>query len=472
MKKQMFNPVLPGWEYVAGCEAHTFGNRVYLYGGHDRFGGGEECMNDLVCWSAPVNNLKEWRCEGVIYKRESDPLNSDGALRLFSPDVCRGADGRYYMYYTLAYSSQIAVAVCDKPAGEYSYYGRVRFADGHVLSSRGGEPFAFDPAILRDEGKNYLYIGYCPYPPKNLVSPPRTYAYCWAYRLDDDMLTIAGEPVKIAPSFANSAGTGFEGHEFLRSPSVRRAGNKYCLIYTSRHGHELCCATADSPDGRFEFAGTVISNGDIGIDDIKDEADCNNYIGNNEGSIEKIGGKWYVFYTRHTNRNGCSRQVCAEPIAPPDVKVRQVGMTSCGLNDGALRGRGVFPAASACVLRSRSGTMRGEVPLRGIHPYIMQDGEDGQECGQYIANFRRCAVCGFKYFSPDGAKSIAVTVRGSGKGKLVASDGLNNLATVEVAPSQEWVKYSVPFSNPEGEFSMFFIFFGDGELDILSFELL
>lgn len=473
MKKQVFNPFLPLWEYVPDGEPHVFGKRVYLFGSHDRAGGDKFCMNDYVCWSAPVNDLKSWRCEGTIYKKEQDPLNADGSHMLFAPDVCRGADGRYYLYYALDFVSVISVAVCDTPAGKYEFYGHVRFSDGHVLSSRAGEPYAFDPAILRDEGKNYLYTGYCPYPPRHLMEVPKTYTYAWVYRLADDMLTIVGEPKKIAPSFSNSAGTGFEGHEFFEASSIRKVGDKYCFIWSSYYGHELCYALSQSPEGPFRFGGTIISNGDIGMGDIKDESDCNNYIGNNHGSIENINGKWYVFYHRHTNRNSFSRQACAEEIKVlPDGAIPQVEMTSCGLNGGPLAGRGTYPATIACVLRSRSGTMRGEVPYRGIHPYITQDGGDGEEeAFQHIANFRRCAVCGFKYFSPDGAKDISVTLRGNGRGKIIVSDGVNTLATVPVSPAEDWTAFSAPFRDPQGTFALYFMYLGDGAIDILNFTL-
>lgn len=473
MKKQVFNPFLPLWEYVPDGEPHVFGKRVYLFGSHDRAGGDKFCMNDYVCWSAPVNDLKNWRCEGTIYKKEQDPLNADGSHMLFAPDVCRGADGRYYLYYALDFVSVISVAVCDTPAGKYEFYGHVRFSDGHVLSSRAGEPYAFDPAILRDEGKNYLYTGYCPYPPRHLMEVPKTYTYAWVYRLADDMLTIVGEPKKIAPSFSNSAGTGFEGHEFFEASSIRKVGDKYCFIWSSYYGHELCYALSQSPEGPFRFGGTIISNGDIGMGDIKDESDCNNYIGNNHGSIENINGKWYVFYHRHTNRNSFSRQACAEEIKVlPDGAIPQVEMTSCGLNGGPLAGRGTYPATIACVLRSRSGTMRGEVPLRGIHPYITQDGEDGEEeAFQHIANFRRCAVCGFKYFSPQGASTVSVRLRGSGTGQIVVSDGSATLATVPVSPAEEWTAFSAPFKTPGQVFALYFLFLGDGAIDILDFTL-
>ena len=98
MKKQAYNPYLPSWEYVPDGEPYVFGDRVYVYGSHDRFGGYGYCQNDYVCWSAPVDDLGDWRYEGVIYRRNADPMNQDGDMYLFAPDVTVGADGRYYLY--------------------------------------------------------------------------------------------------------------------------------------------------------------------------------------------------------------------------------------------------------------------------------------------------------------------------------------------------------------------------------------
>ena len=117
MKKQAYNPYLPSWEYIPDGEPYVFDGRVYVYGSHDMFNGYVFCMGDYVCWSAPVDDLGNWRYEGVIYPKTSDPLNKDGSMCLYAPDVTVGPDGRYYLYYVLDKVSVVSVAVCDKPAG-------------------------------------------------------------------------------------------------------------------------------------------------------------------------------------------------------------------------------------------------------------------------------------------------------------------------------------------------------------------
>ena len=96
MKKQAFNPYLPSWEYIPDGEPYVFGDRVYVYGSHDQFNGWVFCQGDYMGWSAPVDDLSDWRCEGVIYEKTQDPLNTDGAMCLYAPDVTQGPDGRYY----------------------------------------------------------------------------------------------------------------------------------------------------------------------------------------------------------------------------------------------------------------------------------------------------------------------------------------------------------------------------------------
>ena len=112
-KKQAFNPYLPSWEYIPDGEPYVFGDRVYVYGSHDFFDGYVFCMGDYVCWSAPVNDLSDWRYEGVIYPRNEDPRNKDGKMCLYAPDVTVGPDGRYYLYYVLDKINIMSVAVCD-----------------------------------------------------------------------------------------------------------------------------------------------------------------------------------------------------------------------------------------------------------------------------------------------------------------------------------------------------------------------
>lgn len=87
-KKQVFNPFLPLNEYIPDGEPHVFGDRVYLYGSHDHEGGYTFCMDDYTVYSAPVDDLTDWRKERVIYEADQDPAYPE-LCYMYAPDVCR-----------------------------------------------------------------------------------------------------------------------------------------------------------------------------------------------------------------------------------------------------------------------------------------------------------------------------------------------------------------------------------------------
>lgn len=146
MNRQAVNPYLPSWEYIPDGEPHVFNGRVYVYGSHDRFNAPIFCVNDYVCWSAPVEDLSEWRYEGVIYRKNRTP-KSIGIPSAFAPDVCQGPDGRYYLYYAFDFLGIMSVAVCDTPAGEYKFLGHIHYADGTLWGRRREISFRLIPAF-------------------------------------------------------------------------------------------------------------------------------------------------------------------------------------------------------------------------------------------------------------------------------------------------------------------------------------
>ena len=157
MRQQVLNPCLPENEYIPDVEPYIFGNRVYLYGSHDRFGAPMFCMNDYVCWSAPLDDLGNWKYEGVIYRKNQDPKNRLGLRLLFAPDVVRGTDGRYYLYYAFDFMRIMGVAVCESPCGVFRFLGPIPHADGTLYGRKKGDGFPFDPAVLVDDDKR-IYL--------------------------------------------------------------------------------------------------------------------------------------------------------------------------------------------------------------------------------------------------------------------------------------------------------------------------
>ncbi len=480
MKKQVFNPYLPCYEYVPDGEPHIFGDRLYLFGSHDAFNGERFCQNDYVCWSAPVDDLSDWQYHGVIYRKDQDPMN-DGSRVMYAPDVSPGPDGRYYLYYTLDFLSAVSVAVASRPEGPYAYYGVVRDTDGHILGQRDGDVFQYDPGVMMDEdGSIHLYSGVaCENGPleKRLGNVNRIMNASYHYRLAPDMLTVEESGVPVAPGGTLAMGTPYEGHAFFEASSIRKSGGRYYLIYSSNNSHELCYATAEQPEGPFAYGGVLVSIGDIGLDGRVEDKDADNYLGTTHGSIIRIRDQWYVFYHRQSNDNQLSRQACAEKIQiAADGSIAQVEVTSCGLNDGWLKGTGTYEARIACNLSGKEGGIR-YMPFRTAPtgmPYFTQDEPDNDTGSvQYIRNMTDGSWAGFKYFLMNGTHSITVRYRGDVDGKLLVSTAEEGslLSLLPVTPGSDWHTTSASFYPLEGKKAIFIRFEGNGSLDLLDFTL-
>ena len=481
MKQQAVNPYLPSWEYVPDGEPHVFGDRVYVYGSHDAFGAPIFCVNDYVCWSAPVDDLSDWRYEGVIYRKKQDPGNPLGIRSLYAPDVTQGPDGRYYLYYAFDFLGEFGVAVCDTPAGKYEFYGKVRHKNGKVWGRKSGEQFPFDPGVLTDDdGRVWLYSGFATKVPfvasrwHNLRNDGGV-----VMELEPDMVTIKQEPKVIFPVRGRPGA--FPDHAFFEASSIRKVEGKYCFVYSSQNNHDLCYAMSDRPDGDFVYGGVLVDLGDLYLDGNTDEKHAKNYLGNTHGGLLNIGEDWYIFYHRQTNRSSYARQACAEKLERTlEGGFKQAEVTSCGLNGGPLEGRGRYEARIACNLWSREGTLRVDMPgaKRAMkdHPYFTQSGKDREGDGdQYIANMQDGAVAGFKYFQIGQVQRICAEVRGHAQGELQVSvtpdfAGLAARLPVRISTDQT-VEVEAGCVLPEGRQALYFRYAGTGAIDFIAFTI-
>ncbi len=464
-KKQIYNPYLPSWEYIPDGEPHEFEGRVYVYGSHDYFNGHVFCMGDYVCWSAPVDDLTDWRYEGVIYKKTDDPLNPEAKMCLYAPDVTKGPDGRYYLYYVLDKVSVVSVAVCDTPAGKYEFYGYVHDEENVRLGDRPQDEPQFDPAVLTEGDTTYLYTGFCARGDKSRHGAMVTV-------LGPDMLTITREPSFVVPGCEYSQGSGYEEHEFFEASSIRKIGSTYYFVYSSIVMHELCYATSDNPLDGFNYRGVIVSNCDLHIDSYKPAEQPMCYGANNHGGILDINGNRYIFYHRHTNGSWYSRQGCAEPIdILPDGSIPQVAITSCGLNGGALEGRGYYPAYIACNLFTDQPRTYIDGAANSLK--IMEDHYDDEPSPGYITNMTDSATAGFKYFDCHDITSITLFARGYSNGSFeirTSWDG-NILARIPVENTNVWEPYKSNIQIPDGIHALYITFRGDGNPSLRGFQL-
>ena len=477
MKKQVFNPYLPSWEYTPDGEPHVFGDRLYVFGSHDRFGGSNYCLNDYVCWSCPTEDLSNWRFEGVIYRKDQAPGNKK--LRsMQAPDVAQGPDGRYYLYYTLMFSTETQVAVCDTPAGRYEYYGTVHWPNGKAFGKAAKDPTSFDPAIfVNDDGRIWFYAGTSMGDPTLRKIGKFTHNIKMmslggvVLELEPDMLTIRSRTARpTVPGEDNSAGTEFEGHEFFEASSMRRFGDRYYFIYSSVHSHDLSYATADAPDGPFHYGGILLSNGNIGISG----PDASFYWGNNHGSLVQIGKTYYVFGHRQTNANEFSRQAIAQEIACEDGMFRQAEMTSGGLG-GLLPDRGTFDAGIASLLIGPEGACKvSEIRNKTLCPYLTQSGTDREENpDQYLSNILFGTEIGYTYFDIRKPARLALWTKGWGHGRFevrTERDG-DLIGRIEVDAGRDWTCFEGDFELPVGIHGLYLRYYGQGSTNLRRFSL-
>lgn len=371
----MPNPILPLWEYIPDGEPRVFGDRVYLYGSHDRVNCDYFCDYKLKVWSAPVNDLNNWKCHGDSFHTLADEDHASDTAEwtereLYAPDVvCK--NGKYYLFaYILG--SKGCVGVSDKPEGPFRLLSRYEYNEADA----GDDGIYNDPGVLvDDDGRVYIYYGF-EKSHMNEIDPENMYGIIEGSYIED-----------VIPQ-------GMNEYDFFEASSPRKIDGRYYLIYSPRMGSRLAYAISDSPTGPFERKGYIIDNSE-------------DYPGgNNHGSIACINGQWYIFYHKMTNGTIMSRRACAEKIEIlPDGTIPKVEMTSLGFED-SLNPYKPTPAEIACVLKNGEGKNGIMITEKDSFTRVITGIKDG-------------AIIGYKYFDfgeDDSSKTMELAMQVVGKG--------------------------------------------------------
>jgi len=479
------NPLLPLNEYIPDGEPHVFGDRVYLYGSHDKARSERFCVQDYTVWSAPVDNLTDWTNHGVTYRKDQDPRSKPGKpVDYYAPDCVKGNDGRYYLYYCAMGPNTknfgpMSVAVSDEPSGPFDYLGDIRYPDGSPVLKY----LTNDPTVINDNGRIRLYYGWglardfrskLFAPLLNFVqsklfdrtireikATKPSILSCAVAELEDDMMTVKGEPKAALDSRTTAPkNSALYHHAFYEAPSIRKIGELYYLVYSSGENNELAYATSRYPDRDFEYRGVIISNSDLGYNgNRKPKAPA----GTIHGGIECINGRWYVFYHRSTNNTDFSRQACAEPIEIlPDGSIPQVEITTQG-TEMPLSAKGSYPAAICCNLMYRKRIRLGLAKGQRFPRVDEMNGE------VYVADVCSGTEIGYKYFDFRGVRNIAITARGSARGVMEVRTERDGKACgrLNVKPAEKWRKITASVNIPDGMHALYFRFIVKGKADIL-----
>lgn len=412
----MSNPFLPKWEYVPDGEPRVFGDRVYLYGSHDRAASEDFCDFKLKVWSAPLNNLNDWVCHGDAFHTKPDRNHASDTNwtehELYAPDVVE-CNGKYYLFAYIVHSKG-CVAVSDCPEGPFNLISTYKVPNTDEKDFKEG--LFTDPGVLvDDDGRVYIYCGY---------------QRSWMAELNPKNMTEIIEGTHINHIIPLD-----EPFCFFEACSPRKIGDTYYMIYSPTPGSRLVYATSKSPRGPFEYGGVIIDNA------------VDYPGGNNHGSICEINGQWYIFYHRMTNNTIMSRRACVEKInILKDGNIPQVEMTSLGFEE-SLSPYKETEAEIACVLKGGCFIAEKNVMERPI------------------IDIKPGCVIGYKYF--DFGQDYSATgmilylmINGSGQKGIVRvrldSENGTELGHGEITTDSGILRILV--SNVTGRHSLFFTF--------------
>lgn len=415
------NPYMPLWEFIPDGEPYVFDDpdvpgkkRVYVYGSHDNLIK-YYCGKDQVVWSAPVDDLTNWRYDGVIFELKNDAngkkLNADGSGDvLYAPDVTvvTDANGKktYYLYPNVQHDKRNSlVAKSDRPDGPFV---PVNWSKEKADSTVG--PFAFDPAcFVDDDGRVYGYWGF---------------ERSFAAELDPTTMATVKPGTKIVEDM-------IPGHKqdhlyrFFEASSIRKIKDKYVFIY-SRFTNEgefglpttnytLAYCYSNNPLGPWTYGGTIIDG--RGRERLADGTVVATACpgGNTHGSICEINGEWWVFYHRQAGTSEYSRQAMVAPInvevqegKDGYVRISEAEFTSEGFCTEGLDPYKKYPAGIACYYTGPKPAVQEypNVTYYGSHTNIHRIKYDGK-MNPFDESINKCemvnntsgSVIGYKYFN-------------------------------------------------------------------------
>ena len=415
------NPYMPLWEFIPDGEPYVFDDpdvpgkkRVYVYGSHDNLIK-YYCGKDQVVWSAPVDDLTNWRYDGVIFELKNDAkgkkLNADGSGDvLYAPDVTVVTDvnGKktYYLYPNVQHDKRNSlVAKSDRPDGPFV---PVNWSKEKADSTVG--PFAFDPAcFVDDDGRVYGYWGF---------------ERSFAAELDPTTMATVKPGTKIVEDMI----PGYKQdhmYRFFEASSIRKIKDKYVFIY-SRFTNEgefglpttnytLAYCYSNNPLGPWTYGGTIIDG--RGRERLSDGTVVATACpgGNTHGSICEINGEWWVFYHRQAGTSEYSRQAMVAPInvevqegKDGYVRISEAEFTSEGFCTEGLDPYKKYPAGIACYYTGPKPSVQEypNVTYYGSHTNIHRIKYDGKT-NPFDESINKCemvnntsgSVIGYKYFN-------------------------------------------------------------------------
>ena len=441
------NPYLPLWEHLPDGEPRVFEDpdnpgkfRAYIIGSHD-LRVNSYCGPDIRMWSAPVENLSEWRNEGPIF---TYPIEGQWDV-MYAPDlveVKRKNGAKVYYLYPHSRGRNREAMVCKgtRPDGPFKPVNLTE--DG--TRTIPGSILGFDPAIyieyVTDSKDPDFEIGF------------RAYGF-WGFQrsmaaqLDQNTMYSLRPGTEIVnyllPASArygvikDPKGTVYPNvypdqdlgtFNFFEASSIRKVGNKYITVFSGYSGPEygvgssnstLRYAVADSPLGPWKSGGVLVDSRAPVLNQDGSKIQTSNAGHNTHGSIQQINGQWYVFYHRPPRGFGFARQAMVAPIS---IQYDEKPVAEGG--SAVIRAFDPYSKDQISTVKDTQGIeyKGAEVTSEGFHIYgldpyqyysagyacylsdtkIQQDSWDIWDNHMPITNMQNGNIVGFKYFGFGG----------------------------------------------------------------------
>ena len=461
------NPYLPLWEHLPDGEPRVFEDpdnpgklRAYIIGSHDT-SYDKYCGLDIRMWSAPVEDLSQWRDEGPIF---SHYVGGQWDI-MYAPDLVETVDKvtgkKTYWLYPHSRGWRRVAMVCkgDRPNGPFTPVNLN--ADGTACVD--GSKIDFDPSVFVEPVTNKK--------DKDFKKGFRAYVFygfqhSTAFELDQDNMWAVRPGTEIHDYFIPAShrygevrdpeGTQYPAlykgqkpgdFNFFEASSIRQVGNKYVMVFSGHSGPDygigssnstLRYAYGDSPLGPWRSGGVLVDSRGVEINADGSALTTTNAAHNTHGSLQQINGQWYVFYHRPPRGFGNARQAMVAPvkIVWDKKSVAQGGQVRItGYDPYTPNNEWTAKASNGNEYTGAEVTSEG-FQIFGLNPYSyysagiacymsdqnwMQDNHDMWKNEMELQGIKNGGIIGFKYFgfgglaqNTKGCNAFAGTKAGDG----------------------------------------------------------
>ena len=442
------NPYLPLWEHLPDGEPRVFEDpdnpgkfRAYIIGSHD-LTYTAYCGADIRMWSAPVEDLGQWRDEGPIFT-----WFVDGQWDvMYAPDLVEVKDREtgkktYYLYPHSRGRGRIAM-VCksDRPDGPFVPINATKDGRGCLP----GSIIDFDPSVFIEPVTNkkdpdyktgfraYAFYGF-QHSTAIELDPETMYSMRPGTELHDYFIPASSRYGEVRDPEGTEYPSLYKGQNpgefnFFEASSIRQVGNKYVMVFSGYSGPDyglestnsaLRYAYGDSPLGPWRSGGVLVDSRGVVPNQDGSALTTTNSAHNTHGSLQEINGQWYVFYHRPPRGFGYARQPMVAPVKIEwdKKKVADGGQVRITAYDPyAPDEKWVASAADGNTYTGAEVTSEG-FQIYGLPPYAyysagyacylsdqnwMQDNFDVWNNNMDVAGITNGGIVGFKYFGFGG----------------------------------------------------------------------